>query len=535
MKFFSRFKKNKKSTAKPKEVVSSTSQTTEKESSKPQKVFHNFPEHVDMDKFSIAGVYRIDLLIVISRTTGENNPFDGYELLYDVLLPEGVINVPLVLLKDGKKYGVFAFYKEEEAANFKKFRSELLAHSGFTDCFYVSLYNPEKYEISDGAIEMGTTFTALFKIDKEATDETFEGHYAQWWSTAEDPHFGSSPCRKHYHTIYENMVDYESVFVGMLSSSLNKSDELSRVLPPDNEMLVYVTGPENKKVVISLSKEKGLRFLLQKNNTSTQYRERLLKVIAKSIKFLNQGFKEREIPKDPKNETSALDHFNFLSSQIDNAKIIADAIGRLTIGNPPEEDAIFDKVIKPERIVIRMKINYGDDAKYEPSKINLTEAQSPKMIPFHEDLLLGIAQDFGHSYAFVNNEEFDKLEMSEEEIINIGLNNIIKEVGENIKIQGNPEESYILIACGGNHEMALLAMDSFWSSMADLFKSDFCVCFPVRDILLASNFYNAKGMDGLRASIKKFYFDPEQPHKMSNGIYLRKENAWKLIERVEVE
>ncbi len=495
----------------------------------PESFYHNLPSEIDMNGFSLAGAFRIDLILLMGRISGDGKPFDGMELLYDVMLEDGVINVPLVMFKEGKKYGFFAFYSEMEASNFKKFKNVLTTQSDFKNCYYISSFNPEKYAEDDGILEKGTSFNAILKLDKEGTDKTFEGHYAMWWSTSEDPHFGSSKTKEYYHTIYENLDGFESIFIGMLVNSWNNKDEFSRVRLPDEERIFYCIGPENKKCLISLSQEKGFRILLNRQIVSTEYRHRLLRLVAKSIKFLKAGFKEREIPMDEKIDPKPIDYYNFLSQQISEAKVVAEAIAPITIGTPPPIIHPRDEGINEERLVIRIKIQ-GDITE---DSLTLPEEQQPVIFPFQEDILIGIAQDMGHSYEFVNNNLLADSGKDKKELANIGIANILKEIGDKIKVQGDPNDSHIMIACGGNHESALLVVNDFWNQIGDFIKSDFCVCFPVRDILLAANFYNEKAMDNLRTAIKNFYYNPEQPFKLSNGIYLRKEGTWKLIERIE--
>lgn len=523
----------KKKSAPPKKVEKNPPKQVEKPKAK-KIALQYLPDDIIMEDYELSGAFRIDIIMVLAKATGDNSAYKDQKLLYQVIVEDGVIVIPLVLFKGGNKYGFFVFYTENEAANYLKYRKLLTEEADFEEVYYLSNFDPMKYEVTDGKLEVGTSFHALFRTGDDATEETYEGEYAMWWSSDDDPHLGSSPTKDHYRTIYDNLFGYESFFVGMLVHSLKNNEEISRISLPEETKTLSVIGPEDKKMLIELSAEKGIQFLFPTQNTSTKYRHNVLKLIAKSIKFLNAGMQERNVPQE-RYETHPKAYFDEIIANLESGRGVYTSLNSVTIGNPLEKiDPFSDDTIDLEKVVIRMKVMYENNEGPKSNSVpNIPEEMQPVMMEYHEDLMIGLAMDMGHSYTFINNKMLHGSSVSKEELANRGIQNIIAEVGEQIKVNGDPTQSHIMITCGGNHEMALLALDSFWDSIGEFIKSDFCVCFPVRDILMASNFYFEAGMDGLRDTKRKFYYDPNQPHLMSNGLYLRKDGKWKLIERVD--
>jgi len=538
MRFFSRlFGGNKKQTTKQEvskptpKTNTSKPKTPTKDYETPKRTFALMPDDVDVSDYKLAGVARIDIIIMMSKMIGDQLPYEQEGIIYEALSDEGVISVPLVVSKHEKRYGVFAFYSEQEAANFKKFREVLTSKCGFEDVYYISAFDPEKYTIADGEVEKGTTFHAVFKKEEQPKEEDYEGRFAAWWSTNDDPLFIDSPTAKYYQDITDAIKDYGSYFCGIFMSGLARKD-FERIMLPKEPATVYVTGPNEQRCLIMLSEGQGFQFLLPRDKVDAEYRHNLLQLISKSMVFLRKGLIEREVPKDDAAHSNCGHEFDTMMEDIRNNQPVIENIAQVTIGNPviPEQKREIDLA----KVIIRVKA--GDvniELKQEGKVVKIEDAQQPAFADYQENFKLGLAMDMGHSYQYISNKLLEESEFSFGDLIEAGRVNILKEIKGNIQLVGNPEEGMVMITCGGNHESALIMFDEFWEQVEGTIKSDICMAIPVRDMLLVTNFYNAKGMDDLRANIQKLYHDPNQRGHISNHLYLRKEGRWKSIEVVE--
>jgi len=458
MGFFSKLFGGKKKQDSDRERPKSSSQPKSytKDYETPQRTFAKMPDDVDVSDYKLAGVARIDIIIMMGKMIGADLPYQQEGIIYEALSDEGVISIPLVVSKNDKLYGVFAFYSEAEAANFKKFRELLTSKCGFEEVYYISAFDPEKYTIADGEVEKGTTFHAVFKKEEQPKEEAYEGRYAVWWSSTDDPLFIDSRTAHYYQEINEAIKDYGSYFCGIFMSGLARKD-FERILLPQEPATVYVTGPNEQRCLIMLSEANGFQFLLPRDKVDAAYRHNLLKLISKSMVFLrNQPVMEN--------------------------------VSQVIIGNPvvPEQKRAIDL----NKVIIRVKA--GDvniEVKKDGKTIKLEDGQQPAFADFQENFKLGLAMDMGHSYEFISNQLLQDSEFSFGDLIEAGRVNILKEVQGNIQIVGSPEEGMVMITCGGNHESALIMFDEFWEQVEGMIKSDICMAIPVRDMLLVSNFY----------------------------------------------
>lgn len=533
MGFFSKLFGGKKKQDSDRERPKSSSQPKSytKDYETPQRTFAKMPDDVDVSDYKLAGVARIDIIIMMGKMIGADLPYQQEGIIYEALSDEGVISIPLVVSKNDKLYGVFAFYSEAEAANFKKFRELLTSKCGFEEVYYISAFDPEKYTIADGEVEKGTTFHAVFKKEEQPKEEAYEGRYAVWWSSTDDPLFIDSRTAHYYQEINEAIKDYGSYFCGIFMSGLARKD-FERILLPQEPATVYVTGPNEQRCLIMLSEANGFQFLLPRDKVDAAYRHNLLKLISKSMVFLRKGLIEREVPKDDPQHRNVGSAFDKMMEDVRAHQPVMENVSQVIIGNPvvPEQKRAIDL----NKVIIRVKA--GDvniEVKKDGKTIKLEDGQQPAFADFQENFKLGLAMDMGHSYEFISNQLLQDSEFSFGDLIEAGRVNILKEVQGNIQIVGSPEEGMVMITCGGNHESALIMFDEFWEQVEGMIKSDICMAIPVRDMLLVSNFYNTKGMDDLRANIQKLYHDPNQRGHISNHIYLRKEGRWKSIEVVE--
>lgn len=497
-------------------------------SSKPE-AFAYIPDDISLNK-SIAGKMRIDVILGLAAFT-KDDLYKQEALLYDLITDQGLINVPLVICKGGNRYGFFVFYHEEEAKNYKKFKSILL-QEGFADVYYLSSIDPEQYSESDGEVEKGVSFSGIFRLEKDNVEQEFENHYAMWWKRVEDPYFHLSKVAMYYEDIASALAGYEHIFTGMLVCGLTGKDFEPMVLPEESKLLPVI-GPMNRKCLIELSKEKGFLFLFPKQEEDPKYAEKVLSVIVNSLQFLKDGIQQKGFDAFPEGKLSNSKSWLMqLKAETSKPYSMVNEVYAITIGNPPApqyEEAGLSK----DRVFVRLKAHLGKGEE-DPNaqQVTIPEEATPLSQHFCENLYVYFALDIGNGYEFISPIHLKKSAFSQEELFEAGLANVKAEIADQIKIAGDPQTGCVLVTCGGNHESALLLLDDLWNSIADVIQSDVCICLPTRDVLLAGNFYLPEALDQMRDAIQRLYYKPETMAKQSNHIYLRKDGAWKTVEIV---
>lgn len=191
---------------------------------------------------------------------------------------------------------------------------------------------------------------------------------------------------------------------------------------------------------------------------------------------------------------------------------------------PPEDEGLT--------ILPRVKVDYSHEIYARdsgrsftgnplPAGIELPEDQKPIAKKLYADLILCFAVDEGNSYKILQNELFAKNPNLTEDILHqLSLNGLIEEIGQQIKINGDPKD-LLMVTAGGNFEAAIILLDHFWEQMHQLLGGNAVLSIPARDLLFICKQGNHEALGKLR-SITKGYFDkPETEGLLSKAIYLK--------------
>lgn len=151
-------------------------------------------------------------------------------------------------------------------------------------------------------------------------------------------------------------------------------------------------------------------------------------------------------------------------------------------------------VIKPRDYLEQLK-KLGNSVKYY---------KVPELIwePYNEDLIIVYAEDKEESIHFFNQEEFEKLEISKDTLLEFSLNNLnsvlpkIEKVGEN----GN----FGLIA-GGNYEVSLMLMTSIWTKQNFEVNGEIVIAIPNRDLVFITGSNDNEAIEKLKGKIKESF------------------------------
>lgn len=106
--------------------------------------------------------------------------------------------------------------------------------------------------------------------------------------------------------------------------------------------------------------------------------------------------------------------------------------------------------------------------------------------PFVADLFLVLAFDGEHTQHLATHRTLARLGIEEDGVIELALENLAKKVAEVEQRMIDDEEGprVGMLACGGDLEASLLALDDVWPRVALGLSGDLVACAPARDVVL---------------------------------------------------
>ena len=210
-----------------------------------------------------------------------------------VLSHRGVVHVPLLVGDKDERFAVFPLRGNdtEERARFWS-ASAALAERGYEAVYY----SPEPLDETTSTEDLGTLSFTDFAVAEESGLP--DGRWAMWWNTAEaEPRIGEFFDR--LAQVYELSERVYSYLVGSLVHSLRDSDEpMQRVALPQEPMDIPMRGPEGRLCLVSVSAEKGLRFLFPEADQDVEYLLLFLASYAVLVASVRQTVEELNLPLD---------------------------------------------------------------------------------------------------------------------------------------------------------------------------------------------------------------------------------------------
>ena len=139
-----------------------------------------------------------------------------------------------------------------------------------------------------------------------------------WWSTEGDPLFHQSKTYEYLNKLNELMNGYETYMAGYVlrQTRILREQELKRMKLPEQNVSYVIDGPEEKKVILDISQEKGIRFLFPIKGTTRAYRERFLKGAMVDFAATIIPLRQHKVPVDEKVEPNSYDWFSFMSKVV---------------------------------------------------------------------------------------------------------------------------------------------------------------------------------------------------------------------------
>ncbi len=124
-----------------------------------------------------------------------------------------------------------------------------------------------------------------FRIRVDKKSSIGDDEFATWWLTEDKVSFEKSQAYKSIDVMYESCRGHEAYIYPDLLSHLGiiKGTPPSRLDLPEEDTTYVLKGPNRCKIILTISKEKGIRFLFPLETTSTEYRDSILQFIAREM------------------------------------------------------------------------------------------------------------------------------------------------------------------------------------------------------------------------------------------------------------
>lgn len=291
-----------------------TNKTNKTQNNQKQNFFLTNVKEFGFDTFElgISGKIRVDGILAIAefQKQAEKAKVDfSYSVMYISLLEEGALTVPVVIKFGDKSYTLYFIYNETDLLKYKDLQNHV-NKTAYPNLIYFSAipiyegYEPKKiiepFQLAD------------LRYEKEPK---ITGKYAMWWSNNINDKFDNSETLNILKKLYEVYKGYETYMVGYLlrQTRIKEEVELSRMNLPESPKNFVVVGPEDKRIVIDLSQEKGIRFLFPITDTTKEYRERFLNGVLVDFLSTRWSLQQNNMEKDEAKEPNSYDWFNFMA------------------------------------------------------------------------------------------------------------------------------------------------------------------------------------------------------------------------------
>jgi|GEM_PF-2907859 len=163
-----------------------------------------------------------------------------------------------------------------------------------------------------------------------------------------------------------------------------------------------------------------------------------------------------------------------------------------------------------------------------PDGMNISEDQMPIVKKLYADLMLYFVVDRGNSYEVLQNEILKKNPDLNEDILHqISVNALVHEIGDNIKINGDPDH-IVMVTADGNFEAAIILIEGFWEQFHQIINGNAIISIPARDLLFICKEGNNEAIEKLKEITKGYFDNPESAGLISKALYLKEKGKNEL-------
>ena len=126
------------------------------------------------------------------------------------------------------------------------------------------------------------------------------GEFSMWWPASEGEMFSCSRTFPFIDRAYRSLSGYETYVHAAIMRSLGYEGEgVGRLRLPERSETFSLEGPEGALVLLSLSQEKGIRFLFPVTTTPHAYRDAFWQVFSEYAAFWNAAASGKKFTTDP--------------------------------------------------------------------------------------------------------------------------------------------------------------------------------------------------------------------------------------------
>ncbi|SHF30835.1 DUF1444 family protein [Dysgonomonas macrotermitis] len=203
----------------------------------------------------------------------------------------------------------------------------------------------------------------------------------------------------------------------------------------------------------------------------------------------------------------SIQHFldNAYTEYLGNPGDIGNILSRYT--SAASEIHKYDKeTIKISNIVPVIKpIAYIDELK------RLVKGKDLPIVfePYNDKLIIVFAQDNNHSIAYLNPDDFQKLNIEKPKLLETAIDNLKRKLEGLVNKVG--DDGLYGIAAGGDYEASLILFDNIWTKEFFPVDGKFVIAIPNRDLLLIAGSNDTEGVEKIRQLAKQYNAEGNYP------------------------
>lgn len=246
-----------------------------------------------------------------------------------------------------------------------------------------------------------------------------------------------------------------------------------------------------------------------KKLTEEQFTDKYLEKVSKQYPNVNYEIKE---PLVITAKFGDVEHIYYLDNSFKEYNLASNELNEILERYIHSSGSLYerDNEINIKKIIPTIKpLSY-----FEELKLNGIETHDLVWEYYNEDLIIIYAEDKGNSFKYFNNEEFEKLNVQKDTLLNFALDNL-KNIIPDIEKVGEKGE-YGLIA-GGDYEVNLILLKTLWTKENFDVDGEIIIAIPNRDLVFITGSNNKTSIQKLKKSIDEYYNTGNHP--ISNSFY----------------